>query len=235
MPQCHAGYLLYTNSASYEKPRQLTTHPAAIHGNNLSRHIATSSASQEDNRSLEILWFTPTASGDPSHDTRVAVGVVDQGSVHVGVNVPRCNGIDIDTFGDPLVGEGLGELADTSLRGRVCGDSDAALEGEKRCNVDDGAAVARWELGGIASQQVGTEFTAEYEDGGEVYFKDLNGIMSVSCSLQHPEIGTHLIPVLIRELLTRVSPLDTSAVQQNIWLEALAGHRGDNFLDRLAV
>ena len=40
-------------------------------------------------------------------------------------------------FGGPLVGEGFGELGDSSLGGCVGGDSDAALKRQERGDVDD--------------------------------------------------------------------------------------------------
>lgn len=47
--------------------------------------------------------------------------------------------------------------------------------------------------------------------------------------------ATDLVPILIRELVAGVSPLDTSAGNEDIRLESLASHRRNNFLHRFAI
>ena len=45
----------------------------------------------------------------------------------------------------------------------------------------------------------------------------------------------HLIPILIGKLVTRMSPLDTRAVEQNLGLDALACQCRDDALDSLPI
>lgn len=154
--------ILYTN-INYKIPG-LPTHPATVDGNQFARNVAAGTTGQEDNHTLEVLRFAPPAGGNTSHDTGVAIGIVDQRNIHVGINVAGSNGIDVDALGHPLVGKSFGQLADTTLGGRIGGDSDATLEGQERCDVDNIPATAGWELGFVPRKQIGAEFTAEDED-----------------------------------------------------------------------
>ena len=47
--------------------------------------------------------------------------------------------------------------------------------------------------------------------------------------------STYFVPVLVGELVARVSPLDSGAGHQDIGLDTLAVQRGHNLLDSLAV
>lgn len=46
---------------------------------------------------------------------------------------------------------------------------------------------------------------------------------------------TDLVPILIRELVAWVSPLDASAGNEDIGLQSLVGYCGNNFLDRFTI
>ena len=48
-------------------------------------------------------------------------------------------------------------------------------------------------------------------------------------------IWTHLVPVLVRELLAWVPALDAGAVDENLWLQALTGDCGDDAFDGLPI
>jgi hypothetical protein len=45
----------------------------------------------------------------------------------------------------------------------------------------------------------------------------------------------YLVPILVRKLLAGVSPLNASAGEQDLGLQALAGDGRDNALDRVPV
>lgn len=156
--------MLYTNTDRIIRFPGLPAHPATVHGNEFSRDVATGTASQKDDHALEVLRLAPSSGRDPSHDAGIAVGIVDQRNIHVGINVSGSNGVDIDALGHPLVGERLGQLADAALGGCIGGDSNAALESEERGDVDNVTATAGGELGFVTRQQIGAEFTAEHED-----------------------------------------------------------------------
>ena len=117
------------------------------------------------------------------------------------------------------------------------------MESEKGRDVDDRAAVARWELRVVQRQQVSAEFPAKSENGAEVYLNDL-------CSTHHATLtkplnplrgirekntGTHLIPILVWEFLTGMPPLDPCAVEQDLRLDALACQCRDNALDSVPI
>lgn len=69
---------------------------------------------------------------------------------------------------------------------------------------------------------MGAKFAAECKDGAQVDLDDLITIILAPCrGLMLSNENTHLIPILIRELLTRMSPLNPSAVQKDLRLDAL--------------
>ena len=89
--------------------------------------------------------MAPTGGGDAFEDLAVAGFVGQEGFGVGGGEVTGCDGVDLDSPGCPLVGEGLGELGYTALGRCVGGDTDAALEAEEGGDVDDlaGGAGAR--------------------------------------------------------------------------------------------
>lgn len=46
---------------------------------------------------------------------------------------------------------------------------------------------------------------------------------------------THLVPVLIREFLARMPPLNPGAVEQNLWFDSLTRQRRDDPFDCLSI
>ena len=85
----------------------------------------------------EVFRLAPASGGDAFEDLAVAGLVSLQGFGVGGVDVAGGDSVDLNVFGRPLVGEGLGELGDAALAGGVGGDADAALEAEERGDVDD--------------------------------------------------------------------------------------------------
>lgn len=127
-------------------------------------------------------------------------------------------------------------MTNTALGSGVGRYIDSTLEGKKRCDVDDRAAVAGGEFGRIAREQRGAKFTSKSEHGRKVDVQDLVVIMSLCKSTDTSIFAlTYLVPVLIREGFAWVTALDTSTVHQDIRLDALADQRWYNILDSLAI
>lgn len=135
--------------------------------------VRTRSTGKVHRGTLEILGRAPTPRGNPRTDASQTLGVVEQGRVHLRLDIPRGNGVDGDALAGPLVGEALCELADGSFGSGVGGDGEAALEGEEGGKVDDAAAAAG-DGGGGEVEHVGADVAAEGEDGVEVYLDDLH-------------------------------------------------------------
>ena len=112
------------------------------------------------------MWGSPAACRDAFQDLAVAGLVGLEGFGVGGGEVARGDGVDLDVFGGPLVGEGFGELGDSALGGGVGGDADAALEAEQGGDVDDFA-------GGLPGDEVAGGELGELEDAGEVDLQDL--------------------------------------------------------------
>ena len=72
--------------------------------------------------------MAPAGGGDAFEDLAVAGFVGLQGFGVGGGEVAGGDGVDLDVFGRPLVGEGFGELGDSAFAGGVGGDSNATLE-----------------------------------------------------------------------------------------------------------
>lgn len=178
----------------------------------MTTHVAARLAGEIHSSPLEILGRTPNASGDAGRDARQAFGVVQQGLVHVGGNVPGGDGVDGDAAGGPLVGETLCQLADGALGGGVGGHGEPALEGEQGGEVDDAAAAAG-DGGRVEAEHVGASVAAEGEDGVEV---DLD----------------HVVEVLVGELFAGVPSLDAGAVDEDADLVAVGEDLGDKPADR---
>jgi hypothetical protein len=87
-----------------------------------------------------------------------------------GGEVAGGDGVDLDSLGGPLVGEGLGELGDSAFAGGVGGDANASLKAEEGGDVDDFAAVCAEAAAGdhVAGGELG-----ELKDAGEIDLKDL--------------------------------------------------------------
>jgi len=83
-----------------------------------------------------------------------------------GGEVAGGDGVDLNAFGGPLVGECFGELGYAAFGSCVGGDTDASLEAEERGDVDDLA-------GGFAGDDVSADELGELEDAGEVDLQDL--------------------------------------------------------------
>ena len=86
--------------------------------------------------------MTPASGGDALENLPVASFVSLQGFGIRGAEVARSDGVDLNAFGSPLVGESFGELGDAAFAGCIGGNADASLKAEERCDVDDFAAAA---------------------------------------------------------------------------------------------
>ena len=120
----------------------LAAHPAAVYGEDGSGDVVAGGGAEEEGGSGEVLGLAPAGGGDAFEDLAVAGLVGLEGFGVGGGEVAGGDGVDLDAFGGPLVGEGLGELGDAAFGGGVGGDADAALEAEEGGDVDDLAVAA---------------------------------------------------------------------------------------------
>ena len=116
------SYISYARRKGY-----LSSHPPAVYDQHMPADVATRLTRQVDARALEVLGRAPSLGRYPSGDARQPVRVVEQVLVHVSGDVAGRDGVDGDAPGRPLVGEGLCELADGALGGRVGRDGQACL------------------------------------------------------------------------------------------------------------
>jgi hypothetical protein len=126
--------------------------------------VVAGGGGEEDGGSGEVFGVAPATGGNAIEDLTGALGIVLQGLGVVGGEVAGGDGVDVDAAGGPLVGEGLGELADAAFGRGIGRDVDASLEGEQRGDVDDFAAA----LG----EHVAAGVLGEAEDTGEVDIDD---------------------------------------------------------------
>ncbi len=112
----------------------------------------------------EVGRFAPAGGGDSREDGGVAGFVGAEGGGVVGGDVAGGDGVDVDAFACPLVGEGFGERGDAAFAGGISGDGDAALEGEERGGEDD--------FSGAAGDHLFADFAGEDELRVEVHFDD---------------------------------------------------------------
>jgi len=117
--------------------------------------------------------LAPAGGGDAFEDLAVAGFVGLQGFGVGGGEVAGGDGVDLDVFGGPLVGEGLGELGDAAFGGCVGGDADAALEAEEAGDIHDLSSWLAFGAGFFAGDEVASDELGELEDAGEVDLEDL--------------------------------------------------------------
>lgn len=173
----------------------LSAHPATVHDQHMAANIGARPRRKVHRCALEVFRGAPAASRDSSANASQSLGVVEQGCVHVRLNVAGSNGVNRDALGRPLVGKRLCQLADSTLGSCVGRDSKTALEGKEGCVVDDTAAAAS-DGRGLQLEHMGADVAAEGEDGVEVDLDDL-------------------VEVAVGELFTGVTTLDAGAVDED--------------------
>src|SRR5215213_2600911 len=167
----------------------LSSHPAAVHDEDVAVDVVARRRGEEDGRAREVLRLAPAGGRDAFEYLSVARLVPLQRRRVVGAHVAGRDGVDVDAPGRPLVGERLRELRHAALRRRVGGDGQSALEGEEGGDVDDLAAPA---LDHVAPGQL-----REAEDGREVDLDDGR-------------------PVLLRVIYGRRAPDGARVVDENV-------------------
>lgn len=181
----------------------LSAHPTAVNSENLTRDIPASSTRKVYRTSFKVLRIAPTACWYPFQDACRSLLIIDQCSVHLCSNVARSNSVHADPLGCPLVGQGFGELTDSTFACGVCRDIDAALEGQERSDIDDAASSSM--LVWRPSEHVCSHVSAKSEHCVQVHLH-------------------HLVPVVVRELVSRMSSLDAATVQQDVNLVSIFEH-----------
>jgi hypothetical protein len=148
----------------------LSAHPAAVHGENSAGDVIAGRRAEVEGGAGDVFGLAPACGGDALEDLAVA-GLVGPEGLGVGSGeVAGCDGVDLDAFGGPLVGERLGELSDAAFAGGVGGYANAALKAEEGGDVDDFAAVC---ADAAARDHVTGRELGELEDAGEIDLKDL--------------------------------------------------------------
>lgn len=160
----------------------------------MAAHVCTGLAGKVHSSALEVLRTSPLDSSVsiimmklkvkmtyppsryPRANTSQPIRIIQQRRVHLGLDIPRRNRIDRDTARRPLVGEALCELAYGALGRRIGRHCQAALEGQKRRKVDDGAAPAGHGRR-VQLEHVRAYVAADGEDAVEV---DLDDLFSVN-------------------------------------------------------
>ena len=164
---CRAGrYCRVIRREFTAGPGALTGKPASVDGQDRAVDVLRRRRREEDGGAGDVGRLAPAAGGDALEDRAAAVGVGAQGLGVVGLDVARRDGVDVDALRRPLVREQPGQPGDPVLGGGVGRDADAALEGEQRGDVDDGAA-------GPPREDAAGERLGEEEDGLEVDVDDL--------------------------------------------------------------
>ena len=158
---------------------RLAAHPSAVYGEDGSRDVIAGGGAEEESGSGEILGLAPTGSGDAFEYLAVSSLVRLEGFGVGGAEVAGCNGVDLNTFGCPLVGKGFGELGDASFAGGVSGDADASLEAEKRRDVDDLAVAARNHVASGELRELERASEVDLEDAVPVFESDFFGSSTV--------------------------------------------------------
>ena len=169
----------------------LSPHPTPINSNNLPTDIGTGLARQPNNGALEILGITPPPHGNSLQDLPGTSLIIDERLVHIGPDVARRDGIDVDPLARPLVAEGLGQLRDAALGAGVRRHRQPALEGHEAGDVDDRAAMRAGAL-----EHVRPKIPTQREHRAQVHLQ-------------------HLAPVAERELVRGMPTLDPRAGHQD--------------------
>ena len=142
---------------------RLAAHPAAVYGEDGACNVIACGRAEEERCAREVLRLPPAGGWNALEDLAVAGFVGLEGFGVGGAEVAGGDGVDLNAFWRPLIGEGFGELCDSTFAGGVGGDSDASLKTEERCDVDD-LAVA-------AGDHVACGKLGELEGTGEVDLK----------------------------------------------------------------
>ncbi len=150
---------------------------------------------------------SPSSGRNPLQDLVRAVRIVSQRLRVVGLDVARCDGVDVDAVRGPLVRERLRQLRDPALARCVPGDVDPALEGEEGGDEDD--------LPCSALQHEPADLAGEHELRRQVHFQDL-------------------VPVLVAVLGRRASPNRSGVVDEHVDRRP-GSERFDEVVDRSPI
>jgi len=152
----------------------LAVEPAAVDEQDVTIDVVGGGGCEEHGSATQILRCAPAASGDAFEDSLGAFRILLQRLGIVGGKVTGSNSVDLHTLACPLVGKGLGKLADAALGCSISGHVDATLEGEQRGDVDD--------LSGALGEHLAAGILAEPEDAVQVHVDNglpvLGGVLS---------------------------------------------------------
>jgi hypothetical protein len=150
--------------------QMLSAHPAAVHGEDSAGDVVAGGRTEVEGGAGDVFGLAPAGGGDALEDLAVAGFVGLEGLGIGGCEVAGCDGVDLDAFGGPLVGERLGELGDAAFAGGVGGYANASLKAEEGGDVDDFAAAC---AKAAARDHVAGRELGELKDAGEIDLKNL--------------------------------------------------------------
>ena len=150
--------------------QMLSAHPAAIYGENSAGDVIAGGRTEVEGGACDVFRLAPASGGDALEDLAIAGFVGLEGLGVCSGEVAGCDGVDLDAFGGPLVGEGLGELGNSSFAGGVSGYANASLKAEEGGDIDDFAAVC---AEAATRDHVACGELGELKDAGEIDLKNL--------------------------------------------------------------
>jgi hypothetical protein len=148
----------------------LSAHPSAVDGKNGAGDVVAGWGAEKESCTSKVLRLAPAGCGDAFEDLAIS-GLIGLECLSVGGGeVAGGDGVDLNSFGSPLIGECFGELGYATFAGGVGGDADATLKAEKGGYVDDFSHILAG--GGACDHVAGCELS-ELEDAGEVNLENL--------------------------------------------------------------
>src|SRR5690606_17404212 len=115
---------------------------ASVDENGLPVHVVRSTRGQPHCWACQVLDGSPAASRGAAQDPGVEFLVIHQILRHFGVDIARCDAVDLKSCSGPFCGHGAGEIAQSALGRGVGGDGGSGQVGLHRTDVDDLAFAA---------------------------------------------------------------------------------------------
>ena len=121
----------------------LPTHPSTIDGEDYSVYVIGRRRGQIDDGAFHVFRISPSSCGYATQDLFGTHRIGPKGFCVIRFDVPRGNGVDVDAFACPFVGQGHGQSGNASFTCSVAGYGDASLKAEEGCGEHDFAMPPR--------------------------------------------------------------------------------------------
>jgi hypothetical protein len=138
--------------------------PASVHYEDVAVEVVAGRGGKKDGSAGEVFRLAPAAGGNALQNLAGALGIIAQRLGVVGIHIAGRDGVHVDAFRGPLVGEGFGKLTHTAFGRRVRRHQNSTLKGKQRGDVDNFARAA---LEHVAASVLG-----EAKDAGEINVDD---------------------------------------------------------------